>query len=486
MISRAKTNSCRCRLPGRTLQTATQKSIQSVIRPTLHHGAKDADGRPPPGAFTEICKKPIAIVGLAAKLPGDATSSEALWEMLVRDKPDTTAPPSDRFFFGAHHLIHGEGADVAFDHKFFGMSHRESFALDPQRRVLLAVIYEALESADLDQRPLVFDKFDPKYGMRMRPPWVRSPSPVCRRRSEYVFFTSRSTGSTVTGRTPPDRNHISHVCQSNTMDVSANRRFGGPMAESELTRRRCNDLSPQPVDEWNLNGAKSAPRSYNFGRMLLGTSCAPKQNLPKLNHVTVADRVLAYQHQFYHTGSHEVLVEDIFEYERSSGLSGKEDEIYPFRRMPLHILLSIHRYIRTLNIMKRLEIPCNHNLGRNSTCSGSDPLHSNHKPGRIPTHFDYDAHTQPSEEDSIHTEYDPPDSFSIPDSCDLRSSLASSLVYRCLLPFWSSLPCLISSLLRSFFWFLALLTLLGTLTVFGFLWPLTSQPSFNPSRSPIS
>ncbi|PON21130.1 hypothetical protein TGAM01_v209978 [Trichoderma gamsii] len=105
----------------------------------------------------------IAIVGLALRFPGDANSSQRLWDVLERKESQWSEFPEDRFnidgyyhpnsqrlgsisFRGAHFLKD----DVsAFDATFFSIPTEEANAVDPQQRMLLEISYEALENAGI-------------------------------------------------------------------------------------------------------------------------------------------------------------------------------------------------------------------------------------------------------------------------------------------------------------------------------------------------
>ena len=104
--------------------------------------------------------EPIAIVGMACRFPGGAVTPEAYWALL-RDGVDAVGEvPETRWDAGARArlaraadgkpLVHYagllEGLD-RFDPKFFGISPREATTMDPQQRLVLEVVWEALERA---------------------------------------------------------------------------------------------------------------------------------------------------------------------------------------------------------------------------------------------------------------------------------------------------------------------------------------------------
>jgi len=103
-------------------------------------------------------QEPVAIVGMACRLPG-AAGPEAFWELLRSgtsaigtvpgDRWDPDALPAGTTAAEADKLRRGgflERVD-AFDAPFFGVSPREAAAMDPQQRLLLELSWEALEAA---------------------------------------------------------------------------------------------------------------------------------------------------------------------------------------------------------------------------------------------------------------------------------------------------------------------------------------------------
>ncbi|WP_328359223.1 type I polyketide synthase [Mycobacterium sp. NBC_00419] len=105
---------------------------------------------------------PVAVVGMACRLPGGITSPEQLWEALLAGEDLVTEIPRERWdvdeYYDPEPGVPGRtvskwGAfldDVAgFDAEFFGINDREAAALDPQHRLLLETSWEAMEHAGL-------------------------------------------------------------------------------------------------------------------------------------------------------------------------------------------------------------------------------------------------------------------------------------------------------------------------------------------------
>ena len=108
-------------------------------------------------------KEPIAVIGTGCRFPGGADSPSKLWEVLEHPRDLLTRVPNERFnidtFFHTDGSYHGRTNAPyaylldenirAFDATFFNIQPHEAEVIDPQHRLLLETVYEALSTASL-------------------------------------------------------------------------------------------------------------------------------------------------------------------------------------------------------------------------------------------------------------------------------------------------------------------------------------------------
>ena len=111
---------------------------------------------------------PLAIVGMACRLPDGVRTAEGLWEVCALARSGWTQMPSDRFKHD--HFYHPDPAKLGsynakgacflqedvglFDAAFFNITAEEAIAMDPQQRLLLECTYEALQNAGITKESI--------------------------------------------------------------------------------------------------------------------------------------------------------------------------------------------------------------------------------------------------------------------------------------------------------------------------------------------
>jgi acyl transferase domain-containing protein len=110
---------------------------------------------------------PIAIVGMACRAPGGVKTPDTLWRLLVAGKTTAQEIPADRFdaapWYDADPAAPGKIAATRgsfldhidqFDPEYFGIPPREVDQMDPQQRLALEVVIEAIDDAGLPHAAL--------------------------------------------------------------------------------------------------------------------------------------------------------------------------------------------------------------------------------------------------------------------------------------------------------------------------------------------
>ncbi|MEU9481754.1 beta-ketoacyl synthase N-terminal-like domain-containing protein, partial [Streptomyces sp. NPDC048191] len=130
--------------PHHTDQTSqrTKATMNTTPQPATH---TPEPASAPPAASHE----PVAVVGIACRLPG-APDPQSFWNLLERGEDAITEAPPERWTpqVALRAPYGGFIEDVdRFDAQFFGISPREAATMDPQQRLMLELSWEALEDA---------------------------------------------------------------------------------------------------------------------------------------------------------------------------------------------------------------------------------------------------------------------------------------------------------------------------------------------------
>lgn len=104
--------------------------------------------------------EPVAIVGMAMRLPGGIHNAEDFWDLLINKRNGQCRVPKDRYnidawygpgksgHVGTQHGYFLEDLNLShIDASFWSLTKQEAELVDPQQRLMLEVVYEALENA---------------------------------------------------------------------------------------------------------------------------------------------------------------------------------------------------------------------------------------------------------------------------------------------------------------------------------------------------
>ncbi|WP_247406531.1 type I polyketide synthase, partial [Bradyrhizobium sp. 76] len=177
------------------------QDLKNALRQSLH---KIRDLKSSLEAVENASSEPIAIVGMSCRGPGGLTGPESYWSLLERGG-DGVGPLPERWsrdLLRRLEVVTGgltqQGgfidAVAEFDAGFFGIAPREAVEMDPQQRLTLEAVWEALERAGLQPEGLSESRTGVYLGAMAGDYGTRSPEAMT------MWTATGTTSSVLAGR----------------------------------------------------------------------------------------------------------------------------------------------------------------------------------------------------------------------------------------------------------------------------------------------
>ena len=147
---------------AKPVHTDYEQSIPASVESS--NGTDHLNSTPTVDSFyreaSDFTAEPLAIIGMAMRLPGGVHNAESFWDLLINKRNGRCLVPADRYSIdawygpgkpghvGSRYGYFLEDLNLAnMDINFWSMSKHEIESMDPQQRILLEVVYECLENA---------------------------------------------------------------------------------------------------------------------------------------------------------------------------------------------------------------------------------------------------------------------------------------------------------------------------------------------------
>lgn len=163
------------------LDTLTDYLIEDILKLDTSKTEQNLSNYKENGKLKDTKKEDIekiAIVGMACRMPGGAMNPEDFWELQINNINAIEVVPKSRWDVDKYYSAERKPGTVSnkyggfmknidsFDPQFFGISPKETIEVDPQQRMLMEVVWEAIENGGQSVQDLKGENIGVFIGIR--------------------------------------------------------------------------------------------------------------------------------------------------------------------------------------------------------------------------------------------------------------------------------------------------------------------------------